>query len=1709
MKIASKVICLSLIGLFLITPVVSAEKVIVLMNGQLKAQDLQSLKSLVLEKQKDIINEIKSYKNAGKVKEYKQLWIINAIALDADKDVIEKLKKRSDVAKIIPDYLVSLLDKEYNHKGSRLFRILQETKHIEPSIGEQYVQWNLKWIEADKVWKYDINGSGVKVAVVDTGIYPHEDLAGKIIAWKDFVNNETTPYDDNGHGTHVAGIIAGNETGVAPGVSLIGVKVFNSEGYSNTSTVIEGFQWAAENGADIISYSGGALPMEYFENETYVNASENVTFSIPVKPYINEEAYKPAFIFLGIWSSDMNNTTIKMLKPNGEEARGVKVDWLYGMSGHLYKFYDNGPLQSGNWTLVINNTNPSNNHMWYSGMGNNLNNTLSIELNLTNVTNATLKFDTYYNTEDNFDYGYVEVICNNTTYRLANYTGYSDWHKEVIDLSEFAGKKVTLVFRYETDGSVVYPGWYIDNIEVPEIGFYDNVEKGNIGWDAKGWSIVRESISVNYEALVVYPSDGTSILDNVSNAIVDNGTVVVCAAGNEGELGLRTIDTPASAEKVIAVGATDYMMDYIAQFSSRGPVGWGDNERIKPDVVAPGVNIYSTWNNGYYRYLSGTSMATPHVSGVIALMLQANRSLTPQEVKRILKDTAVDLGKEGEDNTYGAGRISAWSAVTNVTNLTKPTTKPMLFAGTTKSWGNYYLGDTVDIVAVSWNGNPVEGTNVTFRIVNETSMEVLNVTKVTDSLGFANVSFKPEKTGGYYLYITDDHGNEIKQWFYVSTYYPYEEEYHIPYHDYVTIVNGTIDIKFTILTSDLKPYNGNVTLIIEGYGRYLNGTYSNWMEVVDTTLAVVNGTISYKLNLSNMSFDDGVKYWAGDIYLIVNDSWEWVGWINIYDKPYEFFSWPYYVKAKAGDNVTFVVHGFNYVTNKPIDTNYTVYLYWLGEREVKSLEEKGVLEDLIKGNTVKVSNIVRNIVPTNVTILNITATNGFAKFNVTVPNNVYVGLVGIYDKEGHFAGWAGILVDITPWTWHRTTPKENKTYLSVWADWGCEDKSHYTVYIHLYNESEPIPNAEVYLYTGGVAKVVTTDEYGNAEAVFNAPSYNESIPPWDQEFEVLAVYNNTWDYVYVEPPQCDICYPSLTTNLNDGVLNIFIKHLDENGEPKVCPSVFDVNTVSSTLHSEYLNTSYAERTFEVSYGKYTVRDIMFNKWSTFYALKYVSYTPLMVLTPLQHYYPANKEIDIDVHVKNGSNALVYLFASSEYYYEEEMPTSSYSYLYTTRADDNGNATLKLVTPSNESFVWFKIGVIKADYSDPSAYSDYIYTLKELKPDLTVKLSVPKLKAGEEGVIKAYVYNIGTTTSNATTLNLYIDGNLVKTFNVSSLNASEFKVFNYTWTASEGLHVIKAVVDPDNLNDELSESNNVSVVKIEVLKYYNVSGEIYYNGSLSGKIYVTAITANAAVDTISQPAGYVAYAVLNNPGMYTLSLPNGSYYIFAFMDVNSNNAYDAGEPFGFAINKSDFNNADVINVNGSDVSGVDVTLVSLQSMVMVGSVIGSGNIKAPIYLANVYDVTGLNFTLTFDPNAVKAISVDRGWYNINNTTGYVKVAVVFENPLTTVKPIPVVNITFNVSGDTYLNLTNVVLSNESFKPFKPDIIINGSIKAGVPGDFNGNGRVDIGDIVYVAYMVLGKVPVDKKVDFNNNGVVDIGDLAKIVYYFMGKIDKLYS
>lgn len=168
------------------------------------------------------------------------------------------------------------------------------------------------------------------------------------------------------------------------------------------------------------------------------------------------------------------------------------------------------------------------------------------------------------------------------------------------------------------------------------------------------WSTVAQGIywAADHGAKVVNVSyngvSGSSTVQSAAQYLRSKGGVVVVAAGNSG--GLESI---AANDALLTVAATD-QNDARASFSSFGTY---------VDLAAPGVSVYTTTVGGGYSNASGTSFASPVVAATAALMLSANSNLTPADVDRILKTTALDLGTAGFDQYYGTGRVDAAKAV--------------------------------------------------------------------------------------------------------------------------------------------------------------------------------------------------------------------------------------------------------------------------------------------------------------------------------------------------------------------------------------------------------------------------------------------------------------------------------------------------------------------------------------------------------------------------------------------------------------------------------------------------------------------------------------------------------------------------------------------------------------------------------------------------------------------------------------------------------------------------------------------------------------------------------------------------------------------------------------------------------------------------------------------------------------------------------------
>jgi Subtilisin-like serine proteases len=188
-----------------------------------------------------------------------------------------------------------------------------------------------------------------------------------------------------------------------------------------------------------------------------------------------------------------------------------------------------------------------------------------------------------------------------------------------------------------------------------------------------------------------YVSEGCTD-PNLLKAVVENtraaGLFIVASAGNDGRLDCGSVsDPPAIYEAVFSVGAIT-IDDAIASFSSRGPVTRDGSGRLKPDIVAPGVLVRTSARPSGYQLFSGTSAASPHVAGAVALLWSAVPNLRgqPRESADILRHTATPLtslqncvsfpGSAVPNAVFGWGRIDIEAAVEAVQILARPGVVP-------------------------------------------------------------------------------------------------------------------------------------------------------------------------------------------------------------------------------------------------------------------------------------------------------------------------------------------------------------------------------------------------------------------------------------------------------------------------------------------------------------------------------------------------------------------------------------------------------------------------------------------------------------------------------------------------------------------------------------------------------------------------------------------------------------------------------------------------------------------------------------------------------------------------------------------------------------------------------------------------------------------------------------------------------------------------
>ncbi len=219
--------------------------------------------------QAQVLDFLEGYKSDNMVADLKSFWSFNGFSCSASAEVIAQLAERKDVAMIIPDKM----------------RPMVPDFKARPAAAKTNA-WHVDKVNAPEVWNYNgtgYTGNGIIVGLIDTGVnYNHIDITNSM--WDggsefphhgyDVFNQDNDPMDDQGHGTHTAGIIAGQgtagtQTGVAPDAKIMAIKILSAEGEGEATHLIQGVEFALEHGADILSLSlsdVGAGPCYYYRD---------------------------------------------------------------------------------------------------------------------------------------------------------------------------------------------------------------------------------------------------------------------------------------------------------------------------------------------------------------------------------------------------------------------------------------------------------------------------------------------------------------------------------------------------------------------------------------------------------------------------------------------------------------------------------------------------------------------------------------------------------------------------------------------------------------------------------------------------------------------------------------------------------------------------------------------------------------------------------------------------------------------------------------------------------------------------------------------------------------------------------------------------------------------------------------------------------------------------------------------------------------------------------------------------------------------------------------------------------------------------------------------------------------------------------------------------------------------------------------------------
>lgn len=216
-----------------------------------KEKKIEFLRAYAQNNQADLLKDLTRF--SDRIQDVKTFWIFNGLVLNATKEVICWIASRDDVDYIIDDRSVMLSKDAIDGQDMAILRV---------------PEWNIQQIKADSCWHIGYDGSGTVIGNMSTGVdTSHPALQGKWVigGWFDAVNGQPSPYDDQGHGIRMTGIMCGgdgngpffDDIGVAPGCRYICAKVFDAGGGAQLSWLHSGLQWFATQSASVVNNPWG------------------------------------------------------------------------------------------------------------------------------------------------------------------------------------------------------------------------------------------------------------------------------------------------------------------------------------------------------------------------------------------------------------------------------------------------------------------------------------------------------------------------------------------------------------------------------------------------------------------------------------------------------------------------------------------------------------------------------------------------------------------------------------------------------------------------------------------------------------------------------------------------------------------------------------------------------------------------------------------------------------------------------------------------------------------------------------------------------------------------------------------------------------------------------------------------------------------------------------------------------------------------------------------------------------------------------------------------------------------------------------------------------------------------------------------------------------------------------------------------------------